>query len=113
MPSPERALPDKPDSVTSLIVVLSRYSLTSEANEILAEYEDESVRIAKLRILLKAAPDKLSAKLRQAAENSGVVNSVNFQRLRSILQICDVLERRDAFFALLEDHGLDPKSVLR
>ncbi|MBU1017693.1 hypothetical protein KKA33_01555 [Patescibacteria group bacterium] len=102
----------QPISVVSLIAALSRYSMTSEANKILAEHEDEGVRIAKLRALLKTAPSKLDAKLRQAAADSSVINSVSFQRLRSILQICDVLERRDAFFDLLEDHGLDPRAVL-
>jgi len=103
----------QPVSVTSLMAALSRYSLTSEANKILAEHEDEGVRITKLEALLKTAPDRLSAKLRRSAANSNVINSVSFQRLKGVLRIYDVLERRDAFFALLEDHGLDPKAVLR
>ena len=113
MPSlPENTTQEAPNDFLSLMSALSKYKLTDEANEIVEEYDGE-IRIAKLQELLKTAPDKLGAKLRRAAGDDRVITQINFRKLKSVLQICDVLRRRDAFFVLLEDHGLDPKSVLR
>ena len=111
MPLSENKTQEVPNDFLSLMVTLSKYSLTDEANEIVSEHEDEETRITELQKLLESAPNKLDAKLRRVAANGNVIERISFQRLKMVLQIYDVLKKRDAFIALLEDHGLDYKRL--
>lgn len=97
--------PDELESVSSLMAALLNYDENGEVYRVLREYEEENARITELRKALGKAKSRLAERLRRVA--TSVLSQVSFERLKGVLQIDDVLERRAAMIALLEDFGID------
>ena len=100
----------QPDSILGIMVALTRFEKTREANEIMSQHEDDETRKEKLLELLKTAEKDLANKISRIAFK--VSDRVNLKRLKRVLKICDVIKRRKALVELLENHGIDYRKVL-
>ena len=90
------------DSVDSLLAKLSSFEKMREANEIVKRYKRESKKIAELRKLLETAEEELKNKISRIVRQ--VMDRVDFTQLRIVVNIQNILKRRNALVKLLNDH---------